>query len=103
MYDVPIFERLTTGWVNDNIGLFFLLEQFYESGNITLLGSGLPMVGGRRTGMWPKVIGQLKNWVFTLGFDNGRCWCWVWPLCTRFGSDLGMRHRVRGGFVGVNY
>ena len=54
--EVPIFERLTAGWVNDNVGLFFLLEKVAERGNITRLGAGLPTVVGRQTGTRPQVI-----------------------------------------------
>ena len=64
---MPILERLTDGWVNENVGLFLLLEQLAERGDITRLGAGLETVGGRRTGTWPKVIMQLKYWVVTVG------------------------------------
>ena len=69
---MPIFERLTAGWVNDDVGLFFLLEQLAKSGDITRLGAGLPAVGGRRTGTWPQVIARLQNWFVAVGFDDGR-------------------------------
>ena len=50
MDEVPIFERLTAVWFDDNVGLFFLLEKVAERGNITRLGSRLPTVVERRTG-----------------------------------------------------
>ena len=56
MDEVPTFERLTAGWVDDDIGLFFLLEKVAEGGNITRLGAALPKVVGRRTRMRPQVI-----------------------------------------------
>ena len=56
MDEVPIFEGLTTGWVDDNVVLFFLLEKVAEGGNITRLGDGLPTVVGKRKGTRPQVI-----------------------------------------------
>ena len=77
---MPLFERLTVGWVDDNVGLFFLLDKVAERGDITRLGAGLPTVVGRRTGKRPQVIAQLQNWVVMVGFDDGRCCCWAGPL-----------------------
>ena len=56
MDEVPIFKRLTAGWVDDDIGLFFLLEKVADGGNITRLGAALPTVVGRRMGTRPQVI-----------------------------------------------
>ena len=53
---MPIFERLISGWVDDKVGLFFLLEKVAERGNITRLGAALPTVVGRQKGMRPQVI-----------------------------------------------
>ena len=69
-----IFERLTAGWVNENVVLFLLLEKVAESGDITRLGDGLPTVVGRRTGTRLQVIARFQNWVVTVGFDYGRSW-----------------------------
>ena len=46
MDEVPILEGLTNGWVNDNVGLFFLLEQVAECGNITWLGAACQWLEG---------------------------------------------------------
>ena len=73
---MPILEQLTAGWVNDNVGLFFLSEQLAERADITQLGAGLVTVGGRRTGTLSKVITKLKDWVVAVGFDDGRSRCW---------------------------
>ena len=100
---MPIFERLTAGWFNDNVGLLLLLEQLAERGEITRLGAGLLTVGVRQTGMWPKVITQLINWVIAVGFDNGRSQCWGRCLHTWCGSDRVVRHWVVGGIVGGKY
>ena len=56
MDEVPIFERLTDGWVNDGVGLFLLLEKVAERGDTTRLGAGLPTVVGIWTGTRPQVI-----------------------------------------------
>ena len=56
MDEVPIFERLTAGWVDDDVGLFFLLKKVAEGGDITRLGAGLPTVVGKRKGTRPQVI-----------------------------------------------
>ena len=56
MGEVPIFERLTAGWVDDEVGLFLLLGKVAERGDITGLGAALPTVVGRRTGTKPHVI-----------------------------------------------
>ena len=56
MDGVPIFERLTAGWVDDDVDLFFLLEKVAEGGDITRLGAALPTVVGRRTGTRLQVI-----------------------------------------------
>ena len=69
---MPIFERLTAVWVNDDVGLFLLLEQVAERGDITRLGGGLPTVVRRQTGTWLQVISRLQNWVAKVGFDDGR-------------------------------
>ena len=61
MDEVPIFERLTDGWFNDDIGLFFLLEKVAECGNITRLGAGLTKVVWRRTGTRLQVIERLSR------------------------------------------
>ena len=101
--EVPIFERLTAGWVNDNVGLFFLLDKVAERGNIMRLGDGSPTVGQRRTGMWPQVIVQLQNWVVMVRFYDGRFWCWGRPPCTWCGSDWVGSHMVGGrGLSGVS-
>ena len=44
-----LFKRLTDGWVDDDVGLFLLLEKVAESGNITRLGAAFPTVVGRWT------------------------------------------------------
>ena len=71
---MTILERLTAGWVNDNVGFFFLLEKLAERGNKTRLGAGMETVGWRRTGTWTKVITRLKDGVFAVGFNNVRSW-----------------------------
>ena len=58
---MPIFERLTSGWVDDDVGLFFSLEKVAERGDIMQLGAGLPTVVGRRTRTRPQVIARLKT------------------------------------------
>ena len=65
--EVPIFERLTAGWVDDDVGLFFLLDKVAERGNITRLGAVLTKVVWRLTGTRPQVIAQLQNWVVMVG------------------------------------
>ena len=35
--EVPIFECLDAGWVDDDVGLFFLMDRVAEGGNITRL------------------------------------------------------------------
>ena len=94
---MPILELLTAGWVNDNVGLFFLSENLAERGDMMRLGAGLVTVWGGRTGMWPKVITRLKDWVVAVGFDNGRSRCWGRQPCRWCGSDWGGRHREGGG------
>ena len=94
---MSIFERLTAGWVNDDVVLFLFLKQVFERGDITRLGAGLTTVAGRRTGTRPQVIARLQNWVVMVGFDDGRAWCWGLPPCTSCGSDWGGRHRVGWG------
>ena len=69
---MTILEQLTDGWVNDNVGFFFLSEQLAECGNKKRLGGGMETVGERRTHMWKKVITILKDRVIAVGFDNGR-------------------------------
>ena len=59
MDEVPIFKRLTAGRVDDDIGLYFLLEKVADGGNITRLGAALPTVVGIQTGMRPHVIACL--------------------------------------------
>ena len=39
MDEVTIFERLTSGWVDDDVGLFLLLEKVAECGDIMRLGA----------------------------------------------------------------
>ena len=56
MDEVTIFKRLTTGWVNDDVGLLFLLEKLAEGGDVTQLGAAMPTVVGRRKGKRPQVI-----------------------------------------------
>ena len=53
---MPIFEHLTAGWVNDDVGLFLFLEKWAECGDITRLGAALPTVVGRWMGMRTQVI-----------------------------------------------
>ena len=53
---MSIFESLTAGWVDDKVVLFFSLDKLAEDGNVMRLGSALPIVVGRRTGMRPQVI-----------------------------------------------
>ena len=47
MDEVPIFEGLTAGWVDDNVVLFFLLEKVAEGGDMVQLGAALPTGVGR--------------------------------------------------------
>ena len=72
---MTILERLNAGWVNDNVGFLFLLEQLGEHGDKTRLGAGMETVGGRWTGTWTKVITRLKYGVVAVEFDNGRERC----------------------------
>ena len=74
MDEVRIFECLTSGWANDDVGLLFLLEKVAECGNIMRLGASLPMVVGRQTGTRPQVIARFQNWVVMIGFDDGKSW-----------------------------
>ena len=37
--EVTIFERLTAGWVDDDVGLFLLLEKVAECDDIMRLGA----------------------------------------------------------------
>ena len=69
-----IFKRLTVGWVNDNVGFFFLLYQLAECDNKPRFGASMEIVGGRRTGKWTKVITRLKEGVVAVGLNNGRSW-----------------------------
>ena len=71
---MTILERLTAGWVNDNIVFFFLPEQLAERGDKMRLGAVMETVGGRWVGTWKKVITILKDGVVAVGFDNGRSW-----------------------------
>ena len=41
---MPIFECLATGWVDDDVGLFFLADKVVEGGYITGLCAALPAV-----------------------------------------------------------
>ena len=56
MDEVLIFKRLTAGWVNEEVGLLFLLEKVAEGGDITRLGAAFPTVVRRRTGMRTQVL-----------------------------------------------
>ena len=71
MDEVPIFERLTAGWVDDNVGLFLLLEKVAERGDITWLGVALTTVVGKQMGTRPQVVARLENWVVMVGFNDG--------------------------------
>ena len=48
--EVPIFECLDAGWVDDNVGLLFLMDKVAEDGDITRLCAALPEVVRRWTG-----------------------------------------------------
>ena len=65
-----ILKQLIAGWVNDNVGFSFLLENLDERGNKTRLGAGMEKVGGRWTGILTKVITRLKDGVVAVRFDN---------------------------------
>ena len=41
---MPIFECLAAGWVDDDVGLFFLMDKVDESGDIPRLLAALPAV-----------------------------------------------------------
>ena len=56
MDEVPIFERLTAGWVDDDVGLFFFINKVAEGGDIMRLGAALPTVVRRWTETRPQVI-----------------------------------------------
>ena len=47
---VPIFECLAAGWVDDEVGLLFLLDKVAEAGNIPWLCTALSEVVRRWTG-----------------------------------------------------
>ena len=94
---MPIFKGLTNGMVDDDVGFFFLVDKVAVGGDITRLGAASPTVVRRRTGTRPQVISWLQNWVVTVGFDDGRCWCWGRPPCT---LDWGDGHRFGWGVVG---
>ena len=49
-YEVPIFQCLATGWVNDHVGFFFLMDKVAEGGDIPRLCAALPAVVRRWTG-----------------------------------------------------
>ena len=44
MDEVPIFECLAAGWVNEDVGLFFLMDKVAEGGDIMWLCDALPAV-----------------------------------------------------------
>ena len=100
MDEVPIFERLTDVWFDDDVGLFLLLEKVAERCDVTRLVAGLPTVVGIRTGTRPQVIARLQNWVVMVGFNDGSCWCWGRPPCTWCGLDWGGGYRFGWGIVG---
>ena len=47
---VPILECLVVGWVEDDVGLFFLMYKVAEGGDIPRLCAALPAVVQRWTG-----------------------------------------------------
>ena len=94
---MTILKRLTDVWVNEKVGFFFLSENLAERGDKTRLGAGMEMVGGRRKGMWTKVITRMKDWVVAVGFDNGRYRCWGRHTRRWCGLDWGRRHRAGEG------
>ena len=47
---MPIFECLAAGWVDDEVGLLFLLDKVDEAGDIPWLCTALPVVVRRWTG-----------------------------------------------------
>ena len=100
MDEVPIFERLTAGWIDDDVGLFFLLEKVAERSNIIRLDAALLTVVRIRTGTRPHVIAQLQNWVVMVGFDDGRCWCWGRSPCTWCDSDWSGGHMFGWRIIG---
>ena len=53
---MPIFERLTAGWVDDDVGLFFFMNKVAEGGDIMRLGAAFPTVVRIWTGTRPQVI-----------------------------------------------
>ena len=54
--EVPIFECLTAGWVNDDVGLLFLMDKVAEGGDIMRLCAALPEVVRIWTGTRSQVI-----------------------------------------------
>ena len=48
--EVPTFECLDAGWVDDDIGLFFFMDKVAEGGDITQLCAPLPAIVRRWTG-----------------------------------------------------
>ena len=49
--EVPIFKCLAAGWVDDDVGLFFLMDYVAEGGYIQWLCSAFPAVVGSLTGL----------------------------------------------------
>ena len=54
--EVPMFECLNAGWVDDDVGLLFLMDKVSEGGNITRLRADLPAIVRRWTGTRSQVI-----------------------------------------------
>ena len=47
---MPIFECLAAGWVDDDVGFFFLMDKVAEGGDISRLCAALPVVVRRWMG-----------------------------------------------------
>ena len=84
---MPIFECLAAGWVDDDVGL---LDKVEEGGDVPRLCAVLPAFVRIWTGSGSLVISRFQHWVVTVGFNDGRCWCWGRPPYT---LDWGDGHR----------
>ena len=53
---MPIFEGVTAGWVDDDVGLLLFMDKVAEGGDIMGLCDALPAVVRKRTGTKSQVI-----------------------------------------------
>ena len=58
------------------------MDKLAEGGDTTRLCAALPAVVRIWTGSRSYVISRFQNWVITVRFDDGTCWCSGQPPCT---------------------